>query len=62
MLGIVNKHVKANILLTSIWIFTDGEGDGIESRLSSKIFYTLLAEIFSAAKNSLVRTDSRQLA
>ena len=24
-----------------IWIFTDGEGDGIESRLSSQIFSTL---------------------
>ena len=25
-----------------IWIFTEGEGDGIESRLSSKIFSTLI--------------------
>ena len=24
-----------------IWIFTEGEGDGIESRLSSWIFFTL---------------------
>ena len=51
LLGIVNKLLKTKSLLTSpnnvlpllhnqtfppvIWIFTEGEGDGIESRLSS---------------------------
>ena len=57
LLGIVNKNLKAKRLLTSpsnalpyylkktfpsiIWIFTEGEGDGIESRLSSFIFIKL---------------------
>ena len=27
--------------LAIFWIFTEGEGDGIKSRLSSKIFFTL---------------------
>ena len=55
--GVVNELLKTKSLLTSpsnvfpyyvkkiflpiIWIFTEGEGDGIESRLSFKIFSTL---------------------
>ena len=55
--GVVNKLLKTKSLLTSptnvlpyylkhtfppiIWIFTEGEGDGIESRLPFKIFSTL---------------------
>ena len=31
---------QANFL-PIIWIFTEGEGDGIESRLSSYFFFTL---------------------
>ena len=57
MLGNVNKHFVSKSLLTRhsnvlplylkqtfppiIWIFTEGEGDGIESRLPFKFFYTL---------------------
>ena len=57
LLGVVNKLLKTKSLLTSpsnvlplhfkqtfppiIWIFTEGEGDGIESRLPFKIFSTL---------------------
>ena len=57
LLGIVNKLLKTKRLLTSpsnvlplhlkqtlstiIWIFTEGEGDGIESRLPFKKFSTL---------------------
>ena len=32
-----------------IWIFTEGEGDGIKSRLPFKIFYTLLAALTAFA-------------
>ena len=55
MLGDVNKHFVFKILWTApsnvlllhlkqtfppiVWIFTDGEGDGIESRLSSHFFF-----------------------
>ena len=35
-----------------IWIFTEGEGDGIESRLPFKIFSTLLVEIKAIWKAS----------
>ena len=57
LLVIVNNHLKTKSLLTSprnvlplhlkqtfppiIWIFTEGEGHGIESRLPFKIFSTL---------------------
>ena len=47
LLGVVNKlfvlplHLK-QIFLSIIWIFTKGEGDGIESRLPFKIFSTLI--------------------
>ena len=53
LLGIVNKLLKTKSLLTTpsnvlplhlkpiIWIFTEGEDDGIESRLPFKIFSTL---------------------
>ena len=56
-----NKFLKTKSLLTTpskvlplylkktfppiIRIFTEGEGDGIESRLSSKIFFTLLVPL-----------------
>ena len=59
MLGDVNKLLKTKSLLTMpsnvlplhlkqtfppiIWIFTVGEGDGIESRLPLKIFSTLIS-------------------
>ena len=58
LLGLVNKLLKTKSLLRTtsnvlplyleqtcspiIWIFTKGEGDGIESRLPFKIFSTLL--------------------
>ena len=61
MLVIVKKLLKTKRLLTSpsnvlplnlkqtfppmIWIFTEGEGDGIKSRLPFKIFSTLLTEL-----------------
>ena len=42
LLGVVNKLLKVKIFcpitsnkLSRFWIFTEGEGDGIESRLSS---------------------------
>ena len=38
-------HLKQTFL-PIIWIFTEGEGDGIESRLPFKIFSTLTLEIF----------------
>ena len=57
LMGIVNKLLKTKSLLTSpsnvlpyylkqtfphiIWIFTEGEGDGIKSRLPFRIFSTL---------------------
>ena len=57
LLGIVKKYLETESLLTSpsnvlplhlkqtfppiIWIFTEGEGDGIKSRLPLKIFSTL---------------------
>ena len=58
LLGVVNKLLRTRILLTSpinvlphylkqnfppiIWIFTQGEEDEIESKLSSYIFSTLI--------------------
>ena len=51
LLHVVNKFLKTKSLLTTpsnvpfppmIWIFTEGEGDRIESRLPFKIFSTLL--------------------
>ena len=57
LLGIVNKLFVFKSLLTTssnvlplqlkqtflpiIWIFTESEGDGIKSRLSSQVFFTL---------------------
>ena len=62
LLGVFNKLSVQKSLLTMprnalplhlkpffppiIWIFTEGEGDQIESRLSSKIFFTLLFSLF----------------
>ena len=62
LLGIVNKLFVFKRLLTTssnvlplhlkqtfplvIWIFTEGEGDGIESRLPFKIFSTLLINLY----------------
>ena len=55
LLGIVNKHLKTKSLLTTpsnvlplslkpiVWIFIEGEGDGIKSRLLFKIFFTLIS-------------------
>ena len=40
-----------------IWIFTEGEGDEIESRLPFKIFFTLLMETYL---NGLDVADSFQ--
>ena len=34
------------------WIFTEGEGDGIESRLSSQIFSTLSHNFFNVFMKS----------
>ena len=61
LLGLVNKLLKTKSLLTSpsdvlplhlkqtfpriIWIFTEGEGDGIKFRLPFKIFSTLKIKI-----------------
>ena len=61
MLGIVNKLLKTKFLLTStsnvlplhlkqtfppiVWIFTEDQGDGLESRLSFKIFSTLAIQL-----------------
>ena len=60
LLGVVNKLLKTKSLLSLssnvlpyyrketftpiIWIFTEGEGDRIESRLPFKIFSTLLLQ------------------
>ena len=60
LLGVVNRLLKTKSLLTMpsnvlplhlkktfppiIWIFTEGEGDGIESRLPFKFFSTLCKE------------------
>ena len=38
--NVLPLHLKQNFL-PKIWIFTEGEGDGIESRLSSLISSTL---------------------
>ena len=55
LLGIVNKLLKTKSWLTThsnvlpfppiIWIFTEGEGDGIESRVPFKIFPALSVHI-----------------
>ena len=65
MLGDVNKLVFKSLLTTPsnvlplhlkqtfppiIWIFTEGEGDGIKSRLFFKIFSTL--QIFFSSENT----------
>ena len=65
LLGIVNKLCCTKSLLTTpsnvlplplkptfppiIWIFTECKGDGIESRLSSKIYFTLMICNFGLA-------------
>ena len=41
LLGVLNKLITSRKLLPIIWIFTEGEGDWIESRLPFKIFSTL---------------------
>ena len=42
--NILPLHLKQS-LPPIIWIFTEGEGDGIESRLPFKIFSTLYTRI-----------------
>ena len=37
-------HASSKISLPIIWIFTEGEGDGIESMLLFKIFSTLMSK------------------
>ena len=72
MLGVVNKLLKTKSWLTSssnvlpyclkesftpiVWIFTEVEGDGIESRLSSWIFSTLLEVEWATWNSNLERT------
>ena len=51
-----NKTLPSNVLPLHlkqtfppiIWIFTEGEGDGMETRLPFKIFSTLLSNLYTA--------------
>ena len=42
--NVLPLHLKQTFL-PKIWIFTEGEGDGIKSRLPFKIFSTLILAI-----------------
>ena len=50
LLGVVIKLLKT--FPPIIWIFTEGEGDGIKSRLSSLIFSTLKLNFYSQVEKS----------
>ena len=44
---------RLEIFVPAIWIFTKGEGDGIKSSESSKIFFTLLDIVVYTSENNI---------